>query len=536
MGALTFDALLRSLKQGVPDPVYYLHGDEDVLKDEAVRALVDRAVDPAARDFNLDQRSAPELDAEAFHALVNTPPMLATRRAVVVRGLEQLKKTAKLRQELLRYLESPNPTTLLVLVQAAGGGGGPAGRAHSRAGGDERCAHADGARHAPRGHGAGARRARSGGATGSARSAALVAPARGPAVWPRELGGNGGPLGPLGRALERARARAGPAARAGRGPGPQVEHADRRGGNDRPAGLIVRRARSGGGVTGGRADRRTAGLVAAALALSGMLPVRLSAQTDTLRAVALRVAQTRPDSGRAMMRRLLARLSPQDSLYPGALFTAGMLAPDAGLIATNLQRVVVEYGRSVWADSALVALTKLYFAQGDLAATTQAVERLRRDYPDSPLRPRADFTGARAYFDLKDDMHGCALVREALDGAGADVEFKNQVSFYAPRCAAIPVVAAAGTPATVGDTQAKPPPPATATIFAVQVLAVKSASQVDEMLTRLKVMGFDARVVRDTSGLFKVRVGRYATHDEAAQVQRRLKTRLGGQPFVVEEP
>src|SRR5207302_10628882 len=133
----------------------------------------------------------------------------------------------------------------------------------------------------------------------------------------------------------------------------------------------------------------------------------------------------------------------------------------------------------------------------------------------------------RAYFDLQDDIHGCGLVRGAMDGAGADVEFKNQVSFYAPRCAAIPAVAAAGTPATVGDTQAKPPPPppATATTFGVQVLAVKSASQVDEMLTRLKVMGFDARVVRDTSGLFKVRVGRYATHDEAAQVQRRLKTR-----------
>src|SRR5207247_2029192 len=40
MGALTFDALLRSLKQGAPDPVYYLHGEEDVLKDEAVRVLV----------------------------------------------------------------------------------------------------------------------------------------------------------------------------------------------------------------------------------------------------------------------------------------------------------------------------------------------------------------------------------------------------------------------------------------------------------------------------------------------------------------
>ena len=262
--------------------------------------------------------------------------------------------------------------------------------------------------------------------------------------------------------------------------------------------------------------------------------VRLPAQTDTVRAVALRVAQTRPDSGRAMMRRLLASLSPRDSLYPGALFTAGMLAPDAGLIATNLQRVVVEYGQSVWADSALVALAKLYFAQGDLAATTQAAERLRRDYPDSPLKPRAAFTGARAYFDMKDDAHGCALIREALDGAGAEVEFRNQVSFYAPRCAAMPAIPAAATPASAGDSQAKAAAPATT--YAVQVLAVKSASQVDEMLTRLKVMGFDARVVRDTSGLFKVRVGHYPTHDQAAQVQRRLKTRLGGQPFVVEEP
>jgi SPOR domain len=276
----------------------------------------------------------------------------------------------------------------------------------------------------------------------------------------------------------------------------------------------------------GRSGGLAVGIVAALLAAGP--PVRLFAQKDTVRLAALRVAQTRPDSARAMVRRLLAGLSPQDSVYPGVLFTAGRIAADATTAATNLQRVVVEYGRSVWADSALVLLTQLYFAQGDPAATVQAAERLRLDYPDSPLRARADFWGARAYFDLKDDARGCPLIREALDGAGADVEFKNQVSFYASRCATATV------PATVGDTQAKPPVPAAT--YAVQVLAVKSAAQVDEMLTRLKVMGFDARVVRDTSGLFKVRVGRYATHDEAGQAQRRLKTRLGGQPFVVEEP
>src|SRR3972149_2826763 len=92
MAPLTLDALLRGLKKGAPDPVYLLHGDEDVLKDEAVRALLDAAVDHAARDFNFDSRFAADLDAEAFHALVNTPPMLAERRAGGLRGGEPRRK------------------------------------------------------------------------------------------------------------------------------------------------------------------------------------------------------------------------------------------------------------------------------------------------------------------------------------------------------------------------------------------------------------------------------------------------------------
>ena len=153
---------------------------------------------------------------------------------------------------------------------------------------------------------------------------------------------------------------------------------------------------------------------------------------------------------------------------------------------------------------------------------------LRRDYPDSPLKPRAEFWGGRAYFDLRDDARGCTLIQAALDGTRDDVEFKNQVAFYAPRCSG---VAAAGV--TPPDSARSPTAPAAAT-YAVQVLAVKSAPQVDEALSRLKVMGFDARVVRDTSGLFKIRVGHYATRDEAQRAQRRLKTRFGGQPFVGE--
>ena len=279
----------------------------------------------------------------------------------------------------------------------------------------------------------------------------------------------------------------------------------------------------------GRLNGWTIGLLAA-LAISPT--VRLSAQSDARLAEALRLAQSgQADSGRAIVRRLLARLSPSDSLYPEALLTAAKIAPDAQTVSSNLNRIVLDYGSSPWADDALLLLTQLHFAQRDAAQTIQVAERLTRDYPDSPFRARASFFGARAYFELKNEMRGCELIQQALDGAGDDVEFKNQVSFYAARCNA-PGTTAASPPPPGGDTARGGP-----RLYAVQVLAVKSAAQVDEMLTRLKVMGFqDARVVRDSTGFFKVRVGRYASRDEAQRVQQRLKTRVGGQPFVVDEP
>ncbi len=278
---------------------------------------------------------------------------------------------------------------------------------------------------------------------------------------------------------------------------------------------------------------RTVGLIAALAVLSVGPTVPLSGQTDGRLLNALRLAQTgQVDSARAVVRRLLATLSPADSVYPEALLTAAKIAPDAQTVATHLNRIVLEYGSSPWADDALLLLTQLFFAQRDPAQTIQAAERLRRDYPDSPLRARASFPAARAYFELKNEARGCELVQDALAGAGDDVEFKNQVGFYASRCSGV-VTAAAPAPT---DTTAAAAAPAAPKAFSVQVLAVKSASQVDDMLTRLKVMGFTARVVRDSTGFFKVRVGRYATREEAQQAQQRLKTRLGGQPFVVEEP
>jgi DNA polymerase-3 subunit delta len=117
MATLSFNALLGAGKPGTLDPVYYLHGEEEILKEEAVRLLLDRAVDPSLRDFNLDARSAPDLDPAALRALVDTPPMMADRRVVILRSVEGMRAKSKARDELVRYLAHPNPTTTLILVQ-----------------------------------------------------------------------------------------------------------------------------------------------------------------------------------------------------------------------------------------------------------------------------------------------------------------------------------------------------------------------------------------------------------------------------------
>jgi DNA polymerase III subunit delta len=120
MPAQTIESFFRGLKKAAPFGAYYFHGAEDVLKDEAVRAVTDRALDPSLRDFNLDQRTAAQLDPESLLTLCTTLPMMAERRVVVLREIEGVKRKPKVRAALIKYLERPAPETVLVLVQGSG--------------------------------------------------------------------------------------------------------------------------------------------------------------------------------------------------------------------------------------------------------------------------------------------------------------------------------------------------------------------------------------------------------------------------------
>lgn len=110
-------ALRPALQDKQFSSAYYLHGEDEYLKEEALRALIDAAVDPATRDFNLDQRRGADLDAETLASLLGMPPMMAERRVVVIRDAPALRKDAKAALE--KYLRSPAPDVLAVLTAPA---------------------------------------------------------------------------------------------------------------------------------------------------------------------------------------------------------------------------------------------------------------------------------------------------------------------------------------------------------------------------------------------------------------------------------
>src|SRR5258706_9079258 len=115
----SFEGFSKLVKSGEIPPAVYLYGEEDVLKDEAVRALLDRLVDPGLRYFNVDQRSAGQLDPESVETLCTTHPMMAERGVVIIREVEAWNKGARGKAALLRSLEKPAPETVVILVQAA---------------------------------------------------------------------------------------------------------------------------------------------------------------------------------------------------------------------------------------------------------------------------------------------------------------------------------------------------------------------------------------------------------------------------------
>lgn len=101
-----------------PGPgVHLFVGEEDLLVEEGVRALVDAALAPDERTLNLDVLEAAETSLPDLLARLDTLPFFGALRVVVVRDLDTLPPDAQ--RALADYLERGTPPVLAIFTARA---------------------------------------------------------------------------------------------------------------------------------------------------------------------------------------------------------------------------------------------------------------------------------------------------------------------------------------------------------------------------------------------------------------------------------
>lgn len=101
--------------------VYLLHGDEDCLKEEAEKALVEHFVQPDFQDFDFEVLNAESVSADSILSAAGQVPFGSERRVVVVKGMEQWRDRGRQSEadRLAEGLGRLTDATCLILVVGA---------------------------------------------------------------------------------------------------------------------------------------------------------------------------------------------------------------------------------------------------------------------------------------------------------------------------------------------------------------------------------------------------------------------------------
>jgi len=301
------------------------------------------------------------------------------------------------------------------------------------------------------------------------------------------------------------------------------------------------------------------------------VPSRADAAVDAALARAQHlVGSGQGGAGRELVDSLLAATPVTSPRFPEVLFTRASLSATAAQAERDYRRLFVEFPISPRAADALLRLAQLEIARGDRALARKHLERLAREHPGSPALPRANYWLARVRFESGDTRNGCAALEAARAASGpGDVELRNQIDYYASRCGGLssaapvapapsapvtsappavgatapatsPVVSPASPVATAGAPTVEAPEPAGATAapvapsaFSVQVAAYSTRAPAEQLAAKLYRRGVAARV-DGQSAPYRVRIGQYRTHAEAAAAAERLRAQHRIRGIVVE--
>jgi len=95
-------------------PVYLFYGTEQFLIEKFVQDIIKNILEPGNEDFNFDILYGNEVDGNQILNIAMSYPMMAEKRVVLVKNIQQL-KTASL-ELLIKYINNPSKTTCLLLT------------------------------------------------------------------------------------------------------------------------------------------------------------------------------------------------------------------------------------------------------------------------------------------------------------------------------------------------------------------------------------------------------------------------------------
>jgi hypothetical protein len=280
-----------------------------------------------------------------------------------------------------------------------------------------------------------------------------------------------------------------------------------------------------------RRRRRRALAAAALVVLAAPLGAQTTAPADAVFARAQRLVNAgRGAEGRALVDSLVRATPATSPRYPDALFWRASLAATAAEAERDYHRIAIEHPLSRRSEDALVRLAQLEMARGDNAQAARHLERLMLEHPGSAGVPRWHYWLARARLAGGDLPRGCAALLQARARAPlSDVELRNEIAYLGARCASVDTTGAAAplpapsVPATTPPREPAGASPAGAAVeYTVQVTAYDTKAPAERLRARLAARGWEARVV-PAGAMWRVRVGRYATREDAAAAATRLE-------------
>ncbi len=113
---ITVKDLQSSILRNDVKPLYYFFGEEDFLIEEMVKLLIEKNIDESLKGFNLDMIDGGSINVREVVAYASAYPMISEKRVLVVRDFNKLIQSENNKEIMLRYLQNPSQTTLLIMI------------------------------------------------------------------------------------------------------------------------------------------------------------------------------------------------------------------------------------------------------------------------------------------------------------------------------------------------------------------------------------------------------------------------------------